>query len=442
MIVLKFGGSSLQSAAKIRRCVAIIGRQIDRNPVVVVSAMGKTTDRLLEAARRALEGKVDTAEIEAFHLEAVKELGIEKKLIENLLYKLEALLHGISLLKELTPRTLDQVLSFGEWISSCVVAAALTGEGIPAASVSAWDIGLLTDSNFAGASPLPGIDAEIRRRLGAFKEVPVITGFIAKDAKGNITTLGRSGSDFSASIIGAAMDAEEIQIWTDVDGVMTADPDLAPEARNLPMLSFNEASELAHYGAEVLHPSTLIPAIEKKIPVRVANTGRPDDPGTKIVAGSALTNRIAKSIVYKENLVLINVVSQRFSSTARLLSHALGVLTGRGIDIHGAATSEWSVSFVTDRPYDDETLEGAAAGLRECGAVTIERGRALICVVGEELRGNPAVLGRIFTAVGASGINARMVAQSASGINIGFIVDNTQIARAVTSLHKMLLGGG
>ncbi len=281
-----------------------------------------------------------------------------------------------------------------------------------------------------------------RRALGAIhtiNDVPVITGFIAKDEKGNITTLGRSGSDYTASLVGAAIGAEEIQIWKDVDGVMTADPSVCDKARNLPVMSFEEASELSYYGAEVLHPSTLIPAMTRKIPVKVANTLKPEGPGTMILADSRLVDRIAKSIVYKEDLCLIHLLSQRFNSTTRLLSSALDILDRHNIGIHVAATSESSVSFVTDRPYSEDELLNASVELKQIGTVSFEKEKMLICVVGEELKGNPKVLGDIFTTVGKAGINARMVSQSASEINVTFLVENSQIADAVVILHNMLL---
>ena len=439
MIVMKFGGSSLSTAEKIRRCVEIVRSELDREPVVVVSAHGGMTDCLLEAARKALAGGVDTEKFETFHFGLVDALGVDRRLIEGLVRRLETLLHGVSLIGELTPRTTDHVMSFGERISSVIMAAALTNEGIAAAAVSAWDIGLLTDSSFGSAAPLDGIEEKIAGCLGEFTEVPVTTGFIAKDRAGSITTLGRSGSDYTAAIIGAAVGAEEIQIWTDVDGVMTADPDLCADAENLPMLSFNEASELATYGAEVLHPSTLLPAVEKNIPVKVANTSRPTDPGTRIVVEALPGNRLAKSIVYKENLCLVSIVSHRFLSTAGFLKTALSVLAGHGIDIHIAATSHCGVSFVTARPYERSMLEPAAAELGNLGEVTIERDKAIVCVVGEELRGNHEVLGKVFTTLAKSNINARMVSQSASEINVAFLVDNAQIAAAVTALHGLLV---
>ncbi|MDD5307024.1 MAG: aspartate kinase [Deltaproteobacteria bacterium] len=440
MIVMKFGGSSLASADKVRRCVGLVRRELARRPVVVVSAHGRTTNLLIEAARRALDGKVDLSAVERIHADLCRDLGVDFKVAEPLLAQLSAVLHGVSLLKELTPRTLDQVMSFGERMSTRIVASAMEAGGVAAAAVNAYDAGLLTDSNHGHAAPLPGIDDAIGRALCGMALVPVVTGFLGKDKKGDITTLGRSGSDFSASIVGAAIGAEEIQIWTDVNGVMTADPSVDPQARNLPVLSFTEASELAYYGAEVLHPNTLVPAIRKKIPVRVLNTLRPEDEGTVILAEPALGNRIAKSVVYKEDVCLINVTTERLMSAAKVLAAAIGILDARGVGVHLAATSEATVSMVTDRAYGDEELGPALEELGRHGAVAVERDLAILCVVGEEMRGRAGAAGKILTVLGETGVNARMISQSASELNVAVLVDNAAIEPAVKALHRMLLG--
>lgn len=252
MIVLKFGGNSLSAPDKVRRCAGIVKSAIGRKPVVVVSAHGKTTDILINCAKKALEGEVDTEQFSSYHYSLADSLGVERMMIEPLVFRAEAMLHGITLVRELTPRTLDAVVSFGERLSSRIFASVLCQLGVPAVPLNSYEIGFLTDSNFGNAAPLPGIEEKISENLRAVTQVPVITGFLGKDTKGNITTIGRSGSDYTAAIIGAAIGAEEVQIWKDVDGVLTADPSVDARARNLPKLSFTEASELAYYGAEVL----------------------------------------------------------------------------------------------------------------------------------------------------------------------------------------------
>jgi aspartate kinase len=441
MIVIKFGGSSINTSQKVLKAVGIVKSELHRKPVVVVSAHGKTTDNLIECARKAKGGDISPEVVVDYHFKLTDALQVERKLIEPLIFRFEAVLHGINLLRELTQRTLDTIMSFGERLSSRIFAATLAGNGVSAVPVNSYDIGFITDSNHGAARPLlPDIEKDIAQNLGRYAQTPVITGFIGKDIKGEITTIGRSGSDYTASIIGAALGAEEIQIWTDVDGIMTADPSVEPGAQGLPELSFDEASELAYYGAEVLHPATLVPAIRRNIPVRVANTLSPTQPGTVIFPGSKLTGGLAKSIVYKEDVCLLNLFSPRLLSVTLLMSYALEILAKHQIHTHMAVTSEASISFITDRAYADEKLEPALAGLEEIAKVSLEREKAIICVVGEELKGKPGVLGEIFTALGAEGINARMVSQSASELNIAFLVDNSQITRTVRALHKLVAG--
>lgn len=441
MIVMKFGGSSLKDKTRVERVISIVSAAADRRPVVVVSAHGGITDKLIALARGALEGKIDPAPVRDFHFHLLAALGLDPALLESLLDELAAILRGVSLIRELTPQTMDRILSFGERCSARVVAAAFNKAGHPAQARDAFDLGFVTDSNFGQAQPLPGIRADIAEGIPAEGPTSVVTGFIGRDEQGRITTIGRNGSDYTASIIGAAIGAEEVQIWTDVDGVMTADPSLDESAQNLPVLSFEEASELSYYGAAVLHTGTLIPAIEQNIPIRVLNTNKPEEPGTTILSRPVISDRIAKSIAYKEDLTLISIASPQLMSASRLLNEAMSILSNHDIGIHIAATSVSSVSLVTDRPYNGDQVDRAAQALAALGRVTLERQKAIVCVVGQELKGRPGVLGKIFSEVGGGGIKARMVSQSASEINVAFVVDNSEIKAAVAALHKVLLGG-
>ena len=439
MVVMKFGGSSISSPDKILRCIKLVEAELARGPVLVVSAHGTTTDQLISAAERAIEGKLDVEPIEAYHTGLLDALELDPDLIAPLIEELRAFLQGVSLIRELTPRTLDHIMSFGERLSTRIVAAAMSKRGTMAVPVNAYEIGLLTDSRHGAATPFPGIADQISRSLDRIAGVPVITGFLGRNPKGDITTLGRSGSDYTASIVAAAMHAEEVQIWTDVSGIMTCDPSLDPGAQSLRQLSFDEASELAYYGAEVLHPSTLVPAIHAGIPVRVLNTMRPEDEGTVILPEPVLTTRCAKSIVYKEDVNLITIASPRLMSAVQILSKAFDILTGHAIGVHMATTSEATVSLVTDRNYSGSELDAAIAALGELGVASVERGKAIVCVIGEELKGQVDVLGRIFGSLTDRGIKARMVSQSASEINIAFLVDNPQIEEAVRALHTLLI---
>jgi aspartate kinase len=440
MIVMKFGGSSLATVERIERTAGLVKKMSDRQPAVVVSAHGKTTNKLIGAANLAYEGTVDIGEIETLHFGLLEGLGLEREVVAPLLEKLRAVLTGVSLLGELTPRSLDAIMSFGERLSTRVVAAAMSKNGLPAQAVNAFEMGLVTNSAHGNAIPLSGIEADIGTNLAKVHGIPVVTGFLGADKNGHITTLGRGGSDFSATILGAALKAEEVQIWTDVNGVMTCDPSIDKSARNLPVLSFNEASELAYYGAEVLHQNTLIPVIESEIPVRVLNTMNPDDPGTKISAVPVKTERIAKSIVYKEDICLINLESPRLMSAVKLLGTALDRLSQKGVGVHMATTSEATVSMITDRHYADDLLANAVEDLENLGRVSVESRKAIICVIGEELRGQVGVLGAIFTTLSERGIKAKMVSQSGSEINVAFLVENSEIELAVRALHGLLLG--
>ncbi len=439
MIVMKFGGSSIATPQRIRRCIDLIRAELENDPVVVVSAHGKTTNELIAAADRAMGGTLDLAPIIGYHGSLLDELGLERALIEPLTEQLHAFLQGVNLIRELTPRTLDHIMSFGERLSTRIIAAALCGEGVPATPVNAYEIGLLTDARHGSASPLPGISDQIAAGIAQSDGLPVVTGFLGRNARGDITTLGRSGSDYTASILGAALGAEEVQIWTDVNGVMTCDPSLDPSAQSLRRLSFDEASELAYYGAEILHPSTLVPAIHAGIPVRVLNTLYPEDEGTLILPEPVRTSRYAKSIVYKEDVNLITIASPRLMSAVQILSKAFDILSLHAIGVHMATTSEATVSMVTDRDYSGTELESAIAALAELGEATVEHGKAIICVIGEELKGQVDVLGRVFGNLTARGIKARMVSQSASEINVAFLVDNTQIEESVKALHALVI---
>ncbi len=439
MIVMKFGGNSLATSEKILRCIALVRHEIDRRPIVVVSACGKTTNNLLFAAHEALCGEVSIDPIEGFHRRLMEDLGLGFELLGPLMEDLSALLTGVSLTRELTSRTRDLMMSFGERISTRIVAAAMTKEGIEAVAVNAFEIGLVTTGEHGCATPLPGAEEKIAESLGGIAKLPVVTGFLGVDCKGAITTLGRNGSDYSASIIAAAVDASEVQIWTDVNGVMTCDPSLDDSAANLPLLSFEEASELAYYGAQVLHQNTLVPTMRKGIPVRVLNTNNPTDSGTLIVSTPEVTARIAKSVVYKEDVCLINLASPRLTSAVELLSLSLDILRAAGVGIHMATTSEATVSLITTGGYDHDLLAAALVDLEGIARVEAEPGKAIICVVGEELKGKAGVLGKIFGAVSSRGIKAKMVSQSASEINVAFLVDNVELKSAVRALHEIVL---
>ena len=433
-LVMKFGGSSVADAERIARVRAIVASHQKRRPVVVVSALRGVTDDLLALAHQALAGAKPTVDAVALrHHAAADALGVPRELVDPLLSELADLLKGIGLVKELTPRTLDYAGSFGERLSARLIAAHFSKNGLLARALDAGEAGLLVDERFGGANPLPESEAQIRAILGGIKEVPVITGFFGRTKSGDIATLGRNGSDYSATIFGAALDAEEVQIWSDTDGVMTADPRLVPDAKPLDALSFEEACELAYYGGKVLHPHTLVPAMRKDIPVRVLNTFKPEHPGTRIVAHLAGRPAGVKSIAFKRHQAIVSVSSPRMASGHGFLARIFAAFARHEISVNMVSTSEVTVSVTTDNPRG---LDKLAAELSPEFEVTVAADKALVCVVGDGIHETPGVAGDVFGAVREAGVNVLMISQGASRNNIAICVENAELQRAVAALHQ------
>ena len=447
MIVMKFGGTSMGSPDAITRCADLVEREIKKTgklPVVVVSAYAKVTDKLLEAAKKAVKGDIEGPcnEISKRHREILKGLDLAADIGEKNLTELLDLLRGIHMVKEVTPRLFDYVTSFGERLSSKTFAALLRKRGHAGAeAINAYDLGLITDSRFMNARPVPDTYEKIAE---AFKphaaKLVVVTGFLAKDKNGDITTIGRSGSDFTAAIFGAALGADEIQVWKDVPGVMTCDPSLIKTAQPLPRLSFEEASELAYYGAEVLHPATMVPAMKRGIPVRVLHTFDPEAPGTVIVNKSDMdSKRPVKSIVYKEDQVLINVRSERMLGTEGFMARMFNIFERNHIVIDMISTSEVSVSMTTDIT-DGHRLEALKRDLEEIAKVDIQRAKCIVALIGEGMKHTVGLAARSFKAVADSGVSLQMISQGASEINITFLIENSEIPKAVKALHVEFFG--
>ncbi|MFH0939723.1 MAG: aspartate kinase [Planctomycetota bacterium] len=444
MRIMKFGGTSLGSAEAITRCAELVEREIKlggAKPVVVVSAHSKVTDKLLDAAKKAIKGDI----VEPFkviadrHYQLLDDLKLPRSLAEKNLSELLDLLKGIHIIKEATPRLYDYVASFGERLSSKCFAAVLQSRGHKdAEAFNAYDLGFITDSKFMNARPLPEIYDRIAE---AFKphahKLVVVTGFIGKDKNGDITTIGRSGSDFTAAIFGAALNAQEIQVWKDVPGVMTCDPSVIQSARPLPKLSFEEASELAYYGAEVLHPATIIPAMKRDIPVRVLHTFDPEAPGTLITIKAENNPKYpVKCIVYKEDQVLINVRSERMLGMEGFMARLFAIFEQHHIVIDMISTSEVSVSLTTNNT-DPQKLEHLRKDLSNlANKVEILPGKCIFAVVGEGMKHAVGLASRTFKAVAAAGVSLQMISQGASEINITFLVDNTEILQVCAALHQ------
>ncbi len=437
MIVMKFGGTSVGDAARIKSVADIVSKFKDRNPIVVLSAVGGVTDKLIEAAENSINsGTVNMDEIAQKHKAILKELELDNSLIDNELGELKDALEIIAKGKEKSTKIIDLASSFGERMSTRIVAAYFNSIGIEAKNFDAYDIGMITDSNFGSAGPLPQAYEKLKESLSDNDFIPVVTGFIGKDEKGIITTLGRGGSDYTAAIIGAALEAEEIQIWTDVNGIMTSDPRIVKEAKTIPQISFNEAAELATFGARVLHPKTILPAVEKNIPVRVLDSFNPSSKGTSILSEFESSSEPVKAIALKKNITLFNITSTRMLLAHGFLSHLFKVFNDNQISVDMIATSEVSVSLTVDSNNGNGKLEKAAGELKEIGDVTIEEDKSLVCLVGNGMKSTVGFSARVFGAIGKNNINIEAISQGASEINVAFIVGGKDGEKAVQCLHK------
>ncbi len=428
MIVMKFGGTSVESAAAMLRLAGIVRSRIAEQPIVVVSAMGKTTNRLLEAANLAVAGQrveaLDKVEsLRAYHHAEADGFGAST-MIDQHFQELAELVRGLAILGELTPRSIDAISSFGERISSQVVALALKAKHVDSRTV------IVTDERHTMAAPNY---AETNERLKATQwgEITVMGGFIGATLAGVTSTLGRGGSDFTASIVGAGLAAKEIQIWTDVDGMLTCDPTVLPGGRRVKSLSFAEAAELAYFGAKVLHPSTVVPAIEKNIPVLILNSRRPQVDGTRITAEGPVTKSVAKSIACKKNIALVNIQSTRMLMAHGFLRRIFEIFDRHETPVDMIATSEVSVSLTIDNVAK---LEMIAAELREFAEVEIEQDKAVVCLVGDNIRWQAGVAHRVFRALDL--VNVRMISQGASLRNLGLVVAQSDLREAVERLHQ------
>lgn len=433
MIVMKFGGTSVESAEAIARCAGIVRARVDRKPVVVVSAMGKTTNRLLAIAHAAVGGARDEAtrllhELKEFHR---RESGMDRTVDEHF-RELTDLVHGLAVLGELTPRATDAIASYGERLSSLIVARLFQDHGLRTVHVDARSL-IVTDHRFTQAAPdFAATYANLRSAIpNLLDRVPVMGGFLGATPDGVTTTLGRGGSDFTAAIVGAGLHADEIQIWTDVDGMLTSDPTLIPDAHRLRRCSFAEAAELAYFGAKVLHPATVIPAIERDVPVRILNSRRPENEGTLIVREPVSCANAIKSIACKRNITVVNIVSSRMLMAHGFLRGIFEIFDRFETPVDMLATSEVSVSLTID---NTQSLDRILAAIREFAEVSVERDQAIVCLVGEDLRNRTGVAARIFRAL--ENINIRMISQGASLLNISVVVASGDLKRAVELLHE------
>jgi aspartate kinase len=445
MIVMKFGGTSVQDSSAIDRVASIVRQRLSQRPIVVVSAMAKVTDSLLNMARAAGTGDRETAlslcrTLRERHYNTAGELmgtGLFTELHSELASefdKLEELVKGISAVGELTPRTTDQVASLGELLSSKIVTKAFAERGLTSEMVDSRQC-IVTDNNFMKATPLFEVSNErLNQRVKPLAQngcVPVMGGFIGATRDGVTTTIGRGGSDFSAAIIGAGIGAERIEIWTDVDGMMTTDPNLCPDARRIRVISFDEAAELAYFGAKVLHPATVLPAVQKNIPVYILNSHNPKCEGTRIAARTMPCRNSFKAIAAKKRITIIDVVAPRMLMAHGFLKSIFDAFDRHRIPVDVVSTSEVSVSLTVD---SNEQIPALAADLAKLADVKYEGRKAIVCLVGENLREVKGIAGRVFGVLGD--VNIRMISQGASEINLTFVIEEDDVPMVVRKLHQ------
>jgi len=445
MIVMKFGGTSVMDCAAIQRACSIVRERIDRKPLVVVSAMAKVTDQLLATAKAAGSGdrgkalELSRALRERHHETSRQLLGaVEYERFHSVLEQefdtLDELLRGIAAVGELTPRTSDYVVSYGERLSSKICTAAFAVMGLNSALVDAREV-MITDGQHGKAVPLVDeIDCRAQKIIApllAEGRVPVTGGFIGATKDGVQTTIGRGGSDYSAALFGAALNAEVIEIWTDVDGMLTTDPKICPEAHRIKVIGFEEAAELAYFGAKVLHPATVLPAVRKNIPVRVLNSRNPSNEGTLIVARAPHSKSLFKAIAAKKGITIIDVCATRMLMTHGFLRQLFEVFDRHRCSVDVVATSEVSVSVTVE---SSQSTPQIVADLEQIADVHYKERNAIVCLVGESIRETAGIAAQIFTALG--NINVRMISQGASEINITFVIDEEQVPEAIRRLHK------
>ena len=460
-IVMKFGGTSVGTGKNIRHVAETVTQYAkkDYKVAVVVSALAGVTNNLLEVACQAK--KSDEKQIETFtkellkkHVEAISTAITSKQIqkevtqtTEQTISELEKVLTGICYVGELTPKSKDYVASFGERLSAPIVSGAIRDHKFESQSFTGKEAGIVTDSNFGEANPLMNYTTHlIRERLGPLFEkgtIPVVTGFIAANQDGVITTVGRGGSDYTATILGVALQVDEVWIWTDVDGIMTTDPKIVPTARMLPQLSYQEAAEMAIFGAKAMHPRALGPVIKENIPVRIRNTAQPENPGTLITKDpTANETKPVKAVAMIKDVAMLNVNGAGMVGAPGSYAKVFDVLGKNNINVMmiSTAVSEANISMIIKRGLLGRAISNLEIALLERGGVvsevTAEDDVAVIAVMGANMKGTLGVASKIFSIVAQKGINIRMIAQGSSELNISFVVKEKDGVAVVRAIHE------
>ncbi len=444
-IVMKFGGTSVADAGAFLRVAKIVSSQKDELPIVVTSAMAKVTDALLnafEVAKRGESGEgfssleehflrhkavaeqlLDNPRLVAF----LAELDLAKEELSGLLLRVERRSLPLQMLK-------DAIVSYGEQLSSRLLAEVCKANGLNARQIDARRL-IVTDDEYGSAKPIwDETEKFIKLELNSIletREIPIMGGFIAANRSGETTTLGRGGSDYSAALVGAALRAKEIQIWTDVTGVLTCDPRICSDARTIDVLSYNEAAELAYFGAKVLHPKTIQPAVDYGIPVRVCNSHHPEEKGTMVLANSGVSANRIKSIAHKSGITILRISSARMLGSYGFMSALFQVFERFRTVIDVISTSEVSVALTLD---NTDSLEKIVTELERLGDVEVEQGYAVVCIVGEGLRASSGLASKIFSTI--EEINISLISHGASSVNMTFVVKEEKLKEVITRLHS------
>ncbi|MBD0373101.1 MAG: lysine-sensitive aspartokinase 3 [Pyrinomonadaceae bacterium] len=443
--VMKFGGTSVEDAHAFERVARIVQSKLDARPVVVVSAMSRFTDALLASVDAAAGGDAEAAtrslgpQFER-HMEVARNLlGTEERsevwdAVETAKRKTSELLRIISQHPVTRPPLQDEIVSYGEQLSALLLSSLLTSNGLSARYVDAR-LSIVTGEEYGNASPIyEETERRTRQELLPLIEasvIPVMGGFIGASLKKATTTLGRGGSDFTAALVGACLSAREIEIWTDVTGVLTADPRVVEAARTIRLLSYSEAAELAYFGAKVLHPKTIQPAVERHIPVRICNSRAPEEAGTLVCFETEAAPRTVKAIAHKTGITTVQITSGRMLGAYGFLRAIFEIFDRHRTAVDVVTTSEVSVSLSLD---DASALPAILEELKRLGEVEVEQGRAIICVVGEGLRSTPGIASWVFSNI--SDINVSLVSLGASSINLTFAVDEPHVREVVRRLHR------
>ncbi len=457
---MKFGGTSVSSTKGIKKLVEIVKKSVlDGNEVIVViSAMAGVTNKLFDAISKITfrnQSFVDDfiEELNDKHIEFARKIIHDKKLYQNIHNEIERLigiwgrvLTSISYIKEVTPRSQDYIVSFGEKLSSSIICTALKEAGLKSEWYTGGKVGIITDDQYGNATPLMEITTyKVKKILEPIIEegiIPVVTGYIAYTQDSTTTTLGRGGSDYTATILGVALDVDEIWIWTDVSGLMTADPKIEPLAKTIPTVSYVEAMEMAYFGAKALHPKALEPAANKEINVRIKNTFNPEEEGTLIEKNQSVKSvDIAKAIAIIRDIALITVSGAGMAGTPGIAAQVFKILGESHINILmiSQGSSEANISFIIPRDRLDTAkniLELALLDSENVRGITSEKDVCIIAVVGAGMKGTLGVAAKVFTTVANEGVNVRMIAQGSSELNISFIVKETDGVKTVRALHK------